>query len=433
MFQRIVSLILSVVFGFSVGVTPPQKCAAQFNGTFIQSWLCLWWSDEDWQEEIRYMKEAGIESLILQDLASFTGEGAEVYYPSELACFAGCAQECDVLDAALRNCQGSGIKVFVGLADYADWWIWGGIKPAYQTVCENMAEMVTEIYNNYYGSYSDTFCGWYFTPELNNVPTHKLSFGCILKGFNTVIDRANELNPNLPMLLSPYYTEYLAVPSLLATYPMWKTFFQKAHLRDGDIFAPQDAVGAQWTPFDRVEDVWKMYSAAVKTCPKKIRLWANCENMTVARKTLPFMPPATLEKTNQTATLDRFVKQMEIASHYAENIITFSYNHFYSPNTVHAVYHDTYLDYLQNGCLETEPPTAPGTPAVADGVLTWNASTDNIGVAYYIVYQNGKAFARVEADGELRCEVNNHKTYTVEALDGAGNRSAMSEAVGAAG
>ena len=427
MFRKIVSLILSAAFGFSVGVTPPKKCAAKFNGTFLQSWLCLWWSDEDWQEEIRYMKEAGITTLILQDLASFSGENAaEVYYPTELACFAGCEQYGDVVGDALRNCRGSGVKVFVGLADYSDWWIWVGLKPSYQTVCENMAQMVTELYNNYYEPYRDTFGGWYFTPEINNVPTFKLSLGSIIRGFNTVIDRANELDPALPMLLSPYYTEYLAVPSLLATYPMWKAFFRQAHLRDGDIFAPQDAVGAQWTPFDRVEDVWKMYAAAVKTCPNRVALWANCENMTVGRKAIPFMPPATLEKTNRTATLDRFVAQMEIASHYVENIIVFSYNHFYSPHTVHAVYHDTYLDYLQNGRLESEAPAAPGDPTLSDGVLTWSASTDNIGVAYYIVYQNGRAFARVEADEELRCEIKPGKSYTVEALDGAGNRSARS-------
>ena len=423
MFQRIISFIVSLAFGFSVGSTPPQRCEAKFNGTFLQSWLCLWWSDEDWQEEIRYMKEAGIEYLILQDVASFSGGSAEVNYPSGLECFAGCEPVCDVVDAALRNCQNSGLKVFVGLADYADWWVWGGIRPAYQTVCETMAQMMTELYDNYHESYRDTFYGWYFTPEFNNVLTHQVSWSRIIRDFNTVIDRANELDPSLPMLVSPYFTEYLSVPSVLATYPMWKTFFQKAHLRDGDIFAPQDAVGAQWTPLDRLEDVWKMYAAAVKTCPGKVALWANCENMTVARKALPFMPPATLEQTNQTATLDRFVRQMEIASHYAENIITFSYNHFYSPHTVHPTYHDTYLDYLQNGRLETEPPAAPGDLTVSDGVLTWSASTDNIGIAYYIVYQNGKAVARVEADEDLQINVKSGKTYTVVALDGAGNRS----------
>lgn len=427
MIKRIISSFIALIMALlPFGEAPAQKCEAKFNGTFIQSWYCLWWDDARWQEEIKYMKEAGIEYLIVQDIASFTdADNAELYYPSELSCFDNCEKYGDVVGDALRNCQGSGIKVFIGLADFEDWWVSAGLTKQYSIICDKMAIMVEEIYKKYYPQYSDTFYGWYFTPEINNVPTMKLSILNIAKGLNKVIDTADALNPDMPVLLSPYFTNYISVPSVTAALPEWQIFMQTVHFRDGDIFCPQDAVGAGWIKMKDLEKVWKMYSAAVSSCDKNIKLWANCESMTVARNRQIFMPPATLEKENMTATLDRFVKQMDIASRYAENIITFSFNHYYCPVQVNPVYFSTYLDYLKNGRLETQPPAEAQNIAFENGVLTWSEARDNMGIAYYIVYDNGKPAARVEATEELSFSVTNTKhTYSIIAVDGAGNKSA---------
>lgn len=431
MLKRIFSSFLALVFmllGFFC--TPVQKCKAKFNGTFIQSWLCLWWDDAVWQEEIRNMKEAGIEYLILQNVASFpAGENATPDYPSELSCFNGGERNGDVIDSALRNCRGSGIKVFVGLADFDEWWNQAGLSEQYYTVCSTMALMEEEIYGRYYEEYKDVFYGWYFTPEINNSSIMKISMPNIIEGFNTVIDKANELNPAMPMLLSPYYSEYFAVSSVLSTLPMWQLFMQGAHLRDGDIFCPQDGIGAGWVSIDNMEKVWQMYASAVKSCDKDILLWANCECMTVAQDDTPFMPPETIEKENATVTLDRFVRQMEIASRYVDNIITFSYNHYISPLSVNPVYHYTYLDYLENGKLEAEAPSAVRNVSVKDGELIWEAAEDNIGIAYYLIYDNGEPVARIEGNTELQYKATAAQKYSIVTVDGAGNKSAASESV----
>ncbi len=431
MIKRIISSFIALILALlPFGKAPEQKCEVKFNGTFIQSWYCLWWDDDRWQEEIEYMKEAGIEYLIVQDIASFTdADNAELHYPSELPCFENCEKYGDVIGDALRNCQGSGIKVFIGLADFEDWWVTAGLTEQYSTICDKMALMVDEIYNKYYEQYSDTFYGWYFTPEINNVPAMKLSILNIAKGLNKVIDKADALNRDMPVLLSPYFTNYISVPSVVAALPEWQIFMQAVHFRDGDIFCPQDAVGAGWIKMNDLEKVWKMYSAAVSSCDKDIKLWANCENMTVARDRQILMPPATLEKETMTATLDRFVEQMDVASKYAENIITFSFNHYYCPAQVNPVYYSTYLDYLKNGKLETEAPTPPQNVLLENAILIWNESTDNIGIAYYIVYDNGKAVARVEATENLSFSIMNAEhSYTVAAVDGAGNMSTAVEA-----
>lgn len=35
---------------------PEKKCEAEFNGTFLQSWMSSSWDDGRWQEEIGAMK-----------------------------------------------------------------------------------------------------------------------------------------------------------------------------------------------------------------------------------------------------------------------------------------------------------------------------------------------------------------------------------------
>lgn len=125
------------------------------------------------------------------------------------------------------------------------------------------------------------------------------------------------------------------------------------NFREQDIFCPQDAVGAGWTIEENLVNVWRMYSDAVKLSGKKIHLWANVENFTSAvakSNTTGITTPLATENTQDvTATLDRLVKQMDIASRYAENIITFSYNHYYSPVYVNPMFHNTYVDYLKTG------------------------------------------------------------------------------------
>ena len=119
---KIISALIAFVMSvLPLGNTPTErKCNPEFNGTFLQSWMSGSWDDDRWQTEIENMKEAGIEYLILQDVANKGSEalGGEwnVYYDSELPVFEDAAFGGNVIEAALRNCEGSGIKVFIGLA-----------------------------------------------------------------------------------------------------------------------------------------------------------------------------------------------------------------------------------------------------------------------------------------------------------------------------
>lgn len=427
---------------------PEQKCDPKFTGTFIQPWMSSSWDDDRWQTEIENMEKAGIKYLILQDIANqdyrYEGSGWTIYYDSQLDCFSDAQRNPDVIEAALRNCSGTDIKVFVGLALYDDFWTEGAMTKQYGEVCEITADMIEEIYNKYYSDYSDCFYGWYFTPELNNVLTCQVNINGFADGLNVIIDRINSVDTSLPLLMSPFFAEYLSASPVMTLTNLVR-LLNKVNFRDGDIIAPQDAIGAKWTSEENLEEIWEMYAKAVDSCDADITLWANCENFTLCFDDSPiagiFTRPETENKEIVTATLDRFVWQMQIASRYAENIITFSYNHYYSPEVVNPCFIETYIDYVNNGyVLESEAPTAPEftksdeNPGVR---LDWTESRDNFGIAYYRIEKNGKFLTRIELSSLEAPELTffdengtNADEYTITAFDAAGNASTPVTALG---
>ena len=174
----IIIKVISALMAFLMSVLPfgssqhERRCNPEFNGTFIQSWMSGSWDDERWQTEIENMKEAGIEYLILQDVAEKSSESLggnwNVYYDSELPVFENAVYGGNVIEKALRNCEGSGIKVFVGLAMFDDFWSEAGIGSLYQDVCRVAGDMMEDIYNKYGEKYKDSLYGWYYTPEISN-------------------------------------------------------------------------------------------------------------------------------------------------------------------------------------------------------------------------------------------------------------------------
>lgn len=421
---KIISAVLALIMALLSTAMPARKCDPVYTGTFLQSWMSCYWTEDRWAEEVDNMENAGIKYLILQDTANLLDDGTwEVFYDSDLDVFDGAEYVQDVIDSALNACEGTDIQIFAGLAMFNDWWITAGISADYSVVCSVMADMVTEITAKY-GNH-DNFYGFYFTPEISNAVNMDITLNSIIKGVNTVIDA---VPADIPMMLSPYFTNYLSLSSVLTAEASWTKFINNVHFRDGDILAPQDAVGAQWIKEKDLKKVWKMYSVAVSKANVDLRLWANCENFTLARAdglgSGLISPPATLNESSVPCTIDRFTRQMEIASHYAENIITFSYNHYHSPSYVNPAFEKSYLNYIENGfVVETEKPTAPSNLQNDNGILTWEESQDNMGISHYLIYRNKKAVAFIESQNTLEYTITDNAKYSVEAVDVSGNVS----------
>ena len=437
-FTCFVSVIYLCFVAFPFGAElPEQNCAPAFNGTFVQSWLSSSWDEERWADEVETMEKDGVKYLILQDLAHKDSAGNwSVYYESDLDVMDNASFGGDVLDAALKAVKGSDIQIFVGLISFDNLWSGGTVTKEYQEICDVTADMMEEIYNTYYGGNEANFYAWYFTPEFSNNVLMQFSTGNIIKGLNTVLDKASEIDPDIPFMMSPFTSNYLAMGKAAATV-QWLKIFGKANWRDGDIIAPQDAVGAGWVDEDDLEDIWLMYYFAVNEAEADLELWANCENFTSAVADAfgagIINPDATENVVSVPVTLDRLARQMDIASRYCDNIITFSYTHYYSENQVSSAFIDTYLDYVKHGyTLEKEAPVmGEMTKTQTDeGVeLSWAEATDNIGISHYRIMKNGKFLSRAETfDGYHRVSYTDANgtmsdEYTIVAFDAAGNIS----------
>lgn len=441
--KKFLSALIAFVMLLSSGFAVPEekKCDPAFTGSFVQSWASSYWDDDQWESEMEYMKECGLEYLVVQDLAtkSAKSQGGRwtVYYDSELPEFENADRsDSDVLEKALRHAKKAGIKVFVPLAMYDDFWNEGALTKQYYEICETSQKMAEEIYGKYYEGYEDTFFGWYFVPELSNGLITAIGLKGISAGLNGILDKLTEIDSSLPLLLSPFYSRYTATgPSV--TLLQLTSFFNSTKFRDGDIYCPQDAVGAGWVKEEDLPMTWAIYAKAVESCDADVKLWANVECFTspVADSlTDGILGPEVTENTVYIpATLDRVARQMDVASAYAENIITFSFNHYYSLKYASSMFMDTYKDYLANGyVLESEAPEAVTEftkTETAEGVeLKWNESGDNFGVAYYRIEKNGKFLARAEffAGGDaVYTDINGNigDSYSITAFDAAGNAS----------
>lgn len=446
---KMLSLILTFCFTVLPGAGDPpsnsqQLCQPKFTGTFVQSWICSKWDEKRWASEVELMEKDGVEYLVLQDLANMDTSGNwTVYYDSSINAFSSAEYPADVVSMAFNAVKGTNIKVFVGLTMFDAFWTTGTLDSKFTKVCDITADMLQDIYDRYYKSYSDNFYGWYFTMELNNILNCQPGTSRAVKGLNTVLDRATKVDPVLPLMTSPFTSNYLSL-GMGAAFGQWLKVFTQANWRDGDIIAPQDAVGADWIDEEDLRTIWEMYYRAINESDADLKLWANCENFTLAIADgigAGFITrPASENTVSVPATLDRFTRQMEIASHYCENIITFSYTHYYSENTVSSVYIDTYHDYVGNGfVLEKEAPTmAQFNKAKAEnGVeLSWSQAIDNIGISHYRIEKNGKFLCRIENyDGSNVVSFLDEggkigDSYSIVAYDGAGNGSVMLTAQG---
>ncbi len=91
-----------------------------------------------------------------------------------------------------------------------------------------------------------------------------------------------------------------------------------------------------------------------------------------------------------------------------------------------------YYEQLLVSSPDTTPPATPVAPTVSAGYTTanvsWPLGTDNVGVAGYLIFRNGKLLQQINGlvlyDSGL--SENTQYVYTMEAFDAAGNISAMS-------
>jgi hypothetical protein len=419
---------LAAAFLFA-GVMSEKSIAADkpvAKGSFVQAWYCGSWSETRWQNELAAMKEAGLDYLIIASTVDCPASGtAGTYYPSTLPNTQPYESGQNMVELCLKSAEAAGIKVFLGISGADLWW---GTHGADTTWLYNQMKfdnsVCDELWGLYKTKYPNAFYGWYWNYEADNYSfSTEETIDELIKAMNIQLDHLTAANIKLPFMWCPFMNSTKGTAA--ENKAMWTKVFSKLNLTAGDIFAPQDCVGAGGLDISEVVEWFTALREAVDTKPG-LAFWSDVENFT---------------SSGQPALLDRLTYQLEMEKNIVDDYITFAYCHYYSPYNTDPGFHATYLDYVKNGALETEAPSVPAnfTAVLKNGdvQLDWDASTDNIGICGYIVYRNGVQISKTYrpvlngsqltplptglSDGSLN--YNTEYTYTVKAYDFANNIS----------
>jgi hypothetical protein len=428
-----------------------KRKAPILEGTFLTDTLIAPWDDETWEKELLAYQEVGIKYLVLTSNILHKKDGSYIVnYPTEIDDFKDAYHGNDLIEKLLKNAKKFKMKVFIGLNFDDIWWSYWWDTEYITSNCNWLYEQMLvgnkiadELYELYYDKYSESFYGWYWIWEFWNstamalktkgrMQNIKIFSNCL----NISIDHLNELNIKMPLMFSPFANLKLDT-SKHDLYHMWHDIIALTKFRTGDIICPQDSVGAGGVSFDQLEDYYTSFKKAVDTKPG-LKMWANNENF---------------EQSDwSSATLGRFVKQMEISAPYVERHITYSYNSYYSPLNVNPGLHETYKKYVEEGRLSCEIPNAPLNVNVvlADNgvaVIGWDEDSDMNKIAGYEIYKNNELIGSIKCDRNdgkgfiplLKCSFEDtcftndiseeNIEYAVTAFDFAGNFSIRSKCI----
>ncbi len=360
------------------------------DGSFVQAQLCGSWTDARWQQEFSAMKEAGMHYLVIGPVAESRDNGKTLtLYPSNLpnTTLSRHVNGHDMVDVCLRNAEAAGIKVFIGIGMNEKWWQAPGIDSTWlynQMEFDN--KVADEVWTKYKNKYPAAFYGWYWAYEVANVDLSLVQQNVLIHAMNIQLDHLKATNEKLPFMWCPFMNSNLGTPE--AYEKMWENVFAGIHTTKGDIFCPQDCVGAGGLKLNEVATWFSALRKAVNTKPGLL-MWSDVETFEV------------YQNHYISATMDRFISQLKIEQPYVDNYITFAYCHYYSPNNIDPGFQKTYIGYLNAGSLETSPPTTPqaftAVPQPNGNILLkWDVSNDNIGICGYYVYRNREMICKIQ-------------------------------------
>ncbi len=314
------------------------------QGDIIQPVFFLNYSVSQFESHFKKLLNACIDKVIVQWTYDTTGDGT-IYYNSSV--FDAKTKYSSMLENLLKAAENTGIKVFVGLNSDDSWW--DTKNAASSTYQQEQALIGTkqakELYDLYKEKYPNAFYGWYFAYEFYCVnPLYAIGFGTSFDQLNlnwcnmlnTYLDALTLIDDSMPLMLSPYYSDYYG-GSKTQTYNQWKYFFENTRFRKNDIIAPQDSFGLFGKTIDddtkkqKVEDYIEAFYEASKA-NTNVEFWLNIELFGRDSNSNLF-----------TCDMDRVKYQIEYAKNYTSNLICFSYTHYFIGKTNN----NLYIDYLK--------------------------------------------------------------------------------------
>jgi hypothetical protein len=391
-----------------------QDCSGPtLRGSFLQPALGDAWTLKQWSNEFGYMRTAELNQMVIQ----WTADSKEktTIYPSGLAGYTQNTKH-DVVKRALDAADASGAQVYLGLQINDDWWTkYLTDKPWLKNEAKVANALADDLWKRY-GQHG-SLTGWYLGFEVDNVESTSAEWDDLVAFYRTVGNHLHKLTPGKPIVISPFFsTKADLSPSQWQT--MWEYVLKRSPI---DVVALQDGVGAGHATKAQLPEWFSAVRNAIQNSRPRTEFWANTETFISGYEPRP---------------IRSIVNDMCAVQPYVSSYLSFSFNHYISPQQVNPLYYQTYLDYLATGKVDSVPPTTPtdlASVALDSHTirLTWGASTDNVGVVGYNIRRDGRNVAS-QRDGtttfqDEQLEPGTTYTYQVRAFDAAGNESALSD------
>lgn len=386
-------------FFFFIFFHLPLFCANINNlfikGSFIQPYLVMNWDDKRWLEEFQYLREANIDFLIFMHSVHSSKEGkTTAIYPTALSEIESSKR--DLLEICLRNAKKAGFKIFIGLNFDENWWSASFSSTWILQQMEFGNKIAKELIQRYKKKYPDTMYGWYWVWEVDNSYCKtSFSMDCLVQALNINLDYLHLSTPDMPFMLSPFMNSNSSTPKECSD--MWKYILSNAHFKDGDIFAPQDCIGAGWLTIDVVAEWFDKLSEVIPLTPR-IKFWANIEMFD--------------QRFWTAATLDRIKHQMDLLRPYVSSFISFAYSHYYSPILRNPLIHCAYLHYIRTGRMPVCPlPIPVETLKLCEDIegklyIEWISAKEEKEVMGYHIYKDGVLIGDIQYDHNSECKKN---------------------------
>lgn len=402
--------LLRILWTLVLPLIAVAPTAAAISGSFIQPWLVADWDDARWQQEYAMLSEAGIHRLIFMHTVHTDKEGkAQAVYPTRIEGIAPGTN--DLLDGCLRNAQKAGFEVIVGLNFDERWWNTSKWTPEWITEQMMLGNRVAqEITENYRSRYPGTLKGWYWVWEIEaSFIVNSPELGDLLvNALNINLDCLTRLTPDLSVILSPFMNSQRCTAEAHAK--VWGGILRNAHLKDGDILAPQDCVGSGFLKPEETAQWFKALAAVIPASPK-INFWANIESFD--------------QRFWTTAPLNRIKMQADNVAPYVSDMITFAYSHYYSPERIRPALHRAYCQWAKSSELPAaaRPAQVNSLSIEKDGektLLKWTFNPQEPTLLGHHIYKDGILIGDVQSNHWTATATPDTATATFD-LTGKGN------------
>jgi len=317
--KRIFLLTFLLGCGYSGAFAEPLQTI--LSGSFVQPDLAGSWRPNQWRQELQYMREVRMNTLILQWTVD-SGQHTTTY-PTLMPGYTNNTQH-DIVESALESADHLSVGVWCGLNVNSGWWT-NSVhnRDWFLGEMQTGSAIISELWSRY--GHHRSLAGWYIALEPWNESLDSNALTNMIDGLNLVVKCAHQLT-GLPVAIAPFYNTTLG-QNADQYGSTWGTILGAVPL---DVVALQDGIGAGHATIDQLPIWFNAMRQAITSSGSSAHLRADTETFT----------------SNQTMPVIKMISDILVIQSFVDGYWSFSFNHYLSPQQVTPVYYRQYRSWV---------------------------------------------------------------------------------------